>query len=458
MDMSNARQRQMVLTSLVGVGLVGLVIAGLWWSDPQRKVDAAEAKADAEAVSKQFATPASVLDPAEVWITRSEAQLADMQKQNSELAKQVAELTKAVKGEPRDDFHGLPEGIAYADDATARAASGEGTTAGEGAGAPGGPGQVEAAGDTLDALPQLPPAAAPEAAMPPSLPAPPPPMAATLPSPGVASPAGQPVEPKKPGILSLDLGLGDGEGTPAWQGTEGADDGQPGDGKNRRLPNIRQYLPAGSFVKAALLSGLDAPTGGQAQSNPQPVLLRLVNDGTLPNQFSSRIRSCHLTAAGYGDISSERAYLRLERMSCVLRDGKVVDSPIKGFVTGEDGKAGMRGNLISKQGQMIAKALVSGVAGGIGSGISEAYSSISTSATTGTVTTVDPGKIGQFGVANGFGKTLEKVADWYLQRANETYPIIEVASGRSVDIVLTEGFGFGVDILSEAAPNWSDDE
>ncbi len=457
MDMSNARQRQMVLTSLAGVGLVGLVIAGLWWSDPQRKVDAAEAKADAEAVSKQFATPASVMDPAEVWITRSEAQLADMQKQNAELAKQVAELTKAISGEVRDDFHGMPAGIAYADDVAARAASGEGTTAGEGVGAPGWPGQVEAAGDTLDALPQLPPAPAPEAAMPPSLPAPPPSMAPTLPVP-VTAPAGQAVEPKKPGILSLDLGMGDGEGTPAWQGTDGADDGQPGDGRNRRLHNIRQYLPAGSFVKAALLSGLDAPTGGQAQSNPQPVLLRLVDDGTLPNQFSSRIRSCHLTAAGYGDISSERAYLRLERMSCVLRDGKVVDSPIKGFVTGEDGKAGMRGNLVSKQGQMIAKALVSGVAGGIGSGISEAYSSISTSATTGTVTTVDPGKIGQFGVANGFGKTLEKVADWYLQRANETYPIIEVASGRSVDIVLTEGFGFGVDILAEAAPNWSDDE
>ncbi|QLQ32055.1 MAG: conjugal transfer protein TraB [Candidatus Thiothrix singaporensis] len=246
--------------------------------------------------------------------------------------------------------------------------------------------------------------------------------------------------------------MGDGDGA------GGAQDGEPGSGENRRLQDIRQYLPTGSFVKATLLSGLDAPTGGQAQSNPQPVLLRLVDDGTLPNQFSSRIRSCHLTAAGYGDIASERAYLRLERMSCVLRDGKVVDSPIKGFVTGEDGKAGMRGALVSKQGQMIAKALVSGVAGGIGSGISEAYSSISTSATTGTVTTVEPGKIGQFGVANGFGKTLEKVADWYLQRANETYPIIEVASGRSVDIVLTEGFGFGVDILAGAAPHWDGDE
>lgn len=451
MDAANTRQRQIIITSIALVGLIGLIIAGLWWSDPKRKVDAAQEKADAEAVSKQFATPAAVMDPAEVWITRSEAQLADMQKQNAELAKQVAELTKAVQGEPRDDFHGMPEGIAYVSDAEEAAVNGE--TAGHAgadaaAGAAGEAGQVEAAGDTLGNLPDLPPA--PATAMPSPLPAPPPAMP-VMPVPS-ATPVGQPMEPQKPGILSLDLGMGDGDGA------GGAQDGERGNGENRRLQDIRQYLPAGSFVKATLLSGLDAPTGGQAQSNPQPVLLRLVDDGALPNQFSSRIRSCHLTAAGYGDIASERAYLRLERMSCVLRDGKVVDSPIKGFVTGEDGKAGMRGSLVSKQGQMIAKALISGVAGGIGSGISEAYSSISTSATTGTVTTVDPGKIGQFGVANGFGKTLEKVADWYLQRANETYPIIEVASGRSVDIVLTEGFGFGVDILAGAAPHWDGDE
>lgn len=447
MDASaTVKTRQMAIAGAVLALLVGLVIAGLWWSDPNRKVDAAAQSADARAVTKSYTTPTAVLDPSEVWITRSEAQLADMKKQNDALAAQLAALAKAVKeGKPVDgqaavDANALPPAPDGKPPADAPREQGAG--------------QAELAGGNLGELPP-----APQDNMPANLPPPPPAAGAANPAamPGMmpAPPGGQADAATPPGILSIDLGadwknghdLGaegdkgkDGE-TPA----AGADDGKPSN------HSINTYLPAGSFVKAVLLSGLDAPTGGQAQSNPQPVLLRLVDGGTLPNQFSSRVKSCHMTAAGYGDISSERAYLRLERLSCVMLDGKVVDSPVKGFVSGEDGKAGMRGNLVSKQGQMIAKALVSGVAGGIGSGISEAYSSISTSATTGTTTTVDPSKIAQFGVANGFGKTLEKVADWYLQRANETYPVIEIASGRAVDIVLNEGFDFGdVDILKEA--------
>ncbi|QLQ32056.1 MAG: hypothetical protein HZT40_11200 [Candidatus Thiothrix singaporensis] len=61
MDAANTRQRQIIITSIALVGLIGLIIAGLWWSDPKRKVDAAQEKADAEAVSKQFATPAAVM-------------------------------------------------------------------------------------------------------------------------------------------------------------------------------------------------------------------------------------------------------------------------------------------------------------------------------------------------------------------------------------------------------------
>lgn len=452
-DSENVRYRQMWIAGGTLVLLVTLVILGLWWSNPNRKTDAAQHKADTEAVSKQFATPASALDPADVWITRSEAQLADMQKQNAELARQVAELTKAVKGEARDDYHGMPPNLQY--DATTDANGDPLPDGGKAEGTKDGDAEKkgekpEAAGGELPALPP-----APDGNIPASLPAPPPApavapgMPAIPPAPPGAGGAGvaSPGEGKKPGILSIDLG----DGSAAWQGGND-EDGKPQNPDGKARPrDIREYLPAGTFIRAALLSGLDAPTGGQAQSNPQPVLLRLEDDGTLPNQFSSRVRSCHLTAAGYGDIASERAYLRLERMSCVLRDGKVVDNAIKGFVTGEDGKAGIRGNLVSKQGQMIAKALVSGVAGGIGSGISQAYSNVSSSATTGTVTTVDPSKIAEFGVGIGFGKTLEKIADWYLQRANETYPIIEVSSGRGVDIVLTEGFGFGTDILTNAA-------
>jgi conjugal transfer pilus assembly protein TraB len=201
---------------------------------------------------------------------------------------------------------------------------------------------------------------------------------------------------------------------------------------------VDNYIPAGSFGKAFLLSGLDAPTGGQAQGNPVPFLVKLKDQGKLPNGFRSRVRDCHVVLAGFGDISSERVYARTEILSCVLKDGRIIETALSGYISGEDGKAGMRGRLISKQGALIARSLVAGIAGGIGSGIAQSYSSISTSPI-GSVTTVDPEKIAQQGLAAGFGTSLDRISKWYLERADETYPILEVDAARTGDIVLTKG-------------------
>jgi conjugal transfer pilus assembly protein TraB len=177
-------------------------------------------------------------------------------------------------------------------------------------------------------------------------------------------------------------------------------------------------------------------------------LLELLDTASLPNRYRSRVKECRVVAAGFGRISDERAYLRLEKLSCVLRGGEILDVPLKGYVAGEDGKVGMRGHLISKQGALIARALLAGTAGGIGSAISQSYSSVLTSPT-GAVSTIDPSKTLEFGVASGFGTALEKISDWYLKRADETYPIIEIDAGRMVEIVLTEGVALGVNLENE---------
>ncbi len=206
---------------------------------------------------------------------------------------------------------------------------------------------------------------------------------------------------------------------------------------------VDTYLPAGSFARAALLTGLDAPTGGVGQSNPVPVLLSLVDGGQLPNRVRHHVQECFVTAAGYGDLAAERAYLRLERLSCVTRAGRVLDVELHGYVVGEDGKAGLRGRLVSKQGAMIARALLAGLAGGISEGLSQSMTTLSTSAL-GAVQSVDSGQIAQYGVARGAGSALDRLAQWYLDRADEVYPIIEIGSGRKVEVVLTRGLNLDV--------------
>jgi conjugal transfer pilus assembly protein TraB len=207
---------------------------------------------------------------------------------------------------------------------------------------------------------------------------------------------------------------------------------------NPAARDARRYIPSGAFTRAILLGGLDAPTGGQSQRNPQPVLLRLVDNAVLPNHFRSKIKECFVVGAGFGDVSSERAYIRTESLSCVTRDGTAIDVPIKGYVAGEDGKAGMRGRLVSKQGQLLANALLAGVASGIGQAFQQSSTTMSVSPL-GATSTVEPGKQFEAGFGTGVGKALDRLAQYYISLAEKVFPVIEIDAGRTVDVVITQG-------------------
>ena len=215
----------------------------------------------------------------------------------------------------------------------------------------------------------------------------------------------------------------------------------------KKLKHIKNNIPAGFFGQAVLLNGVDAPTGGLSK-NPHPVTLQMIDDGNLPNRFKHRVKECRIISAVYGDISSERGYFRHKSMTCILKNGEFISEEVKGYVVDEGGKNGMRGRLVTKQGALIARSIWSGIAGGIGKGISQSFSTISTAAT-GAVESVDPNKIGQYGLTQGFGSALEKVSDWYLKRADEIYPVIEIDVGRVVDVVFTDDVHLEANLLEK---------
>lgn len=208
--------------------------------------------------------------------------------------------------------------------------------------------------------------------------------------------------------------------------------------KDELAKNISRYLPTGTLSKGVFLTGVDAPTGGQSQSNPHPVLARVKSFGNLPNFAQSYIKDCHILGAATGNISSERVEIRLETLTCILKDGGIIEVPIKGYVTGEDGKMGMRGRVVEKQGQLIARALVAGTLGGVSSAVQQQSQTFSISPL-GNTSTIDPKKIGQAGVGGGLSTTMEKLADYYFSRLDEMYPVIEMDAGRICDIILTGG-------------------
>ena len=222
----------------------------------------------------------------------------------------------------------------------------------------------------------------------------------------------------------------------------------PSDAKKEKHPKLLR-LPAGSLLSGQLITGLDVPTGQGVRREPYPVLIRIKASAILPNRYRTNVRECFVLASGYGDLSSERVYLRSETLSCIFKHNhkeQVIERPLEGYVAGEDGKAGLRGRLVSKQGQVMAKAAMAGFL----SGVSEAFDIKPVP-----VFSVVPNQNGQIqspfqsglkgseamqsSLIKGSNKALEKLADFYLKLADQMVPVIEISAERKVDLILTRG-------------------
>lgn len=218
------------------------------------------------------------------------------------------------------------------------------------------------------------------------------------------------------------------------------------DQRERKPTQPVGWLPSGSFVRATLLSGVDAGTG-TGSNLPYPVLMRLTDPGTLPNRYQMDLAECFVVGAAWGDLPSERVYIRSENLSCIRRHSSdliTIDGDLKAQVMGEDGKLGIRGRVVSKQGTIIARSLWAGFI----SGLSQAFRPrISFAPLT---LTGDPGSGQAFSLPplsdtlaaagiSGVGKSMDLVANFYLKQAQNLFPVIEIDSGRTVDLVILKG-------------------
>lgn len=201
------------------------------------------------------------------------------------------------------------------------------------------------------------------------------------------------------------------------------------------------FLPAGSIIDGVLVTGLDAGTNKGAQENPYPALLRIKADAILPNRYRMDVKECFALAAGYGELSSERVYLRSETLSCVRKDGGVIEVPINMYAAGEDGKAGIRGRLVTKQGQLLAKSLQAGFLQGVAGAFNQQQiPAIATvPGSTAQFQSMFTGKTLQAGVAEGFGSAFDRLSKFYMNMAEQMFPILEVDAGRRINFIVMNG-------------------
>ena len=204
-----------------------------------------------------------------------------------------------------------------------------------------------------------------------------------------------------------------------------------------KAPSGTGILLTGSFVKVALLNGVDAGTSSQTRSNPEPVLLRVQDNAVLPGSAHYNLRSCFMLGSAYGSLSSERVYIRLAELSCVDRHRKLVLSqPVRGYVVDSDSMLGLRGKVIDRQGAKIGKAMLAGFAQGLANAFGGAQGT-TTMSTLGTMSTISGGAALRAAGLSGASTAASQLAQFYLQQAESIFPVIRVAGGRLATAVFT---------------------
>lgn len=203
-------------------------------------------------------------------------------------------------------------------------------------------------------------------------------------------------------------------------------------------------IPMGSIITGRLINGLDAPTSQGARKDPFPVVLRVKKEVLLPNYYTADLNECHIILSGYGDLSTERVMLRTEGISCVTNDGYAIEAKAEGYAAGSDGKAGVRGRLVSKQGQMIANSMLAASIGGFASAFGSVPIPIVNTQPGSNTEQVDyASQLSSAAISNGMIKGaqagLERVADFFLDMADAMYPVLELDADREIDIILVRG-------------------
>ncbi|MBX9644649.1 MAG: TraB/VirB10 family protein [Novosphingobium sp.] len=221
--------------------------------------------------------------------------------------------------------------------------------------------------------------------------------------------------------------------------------GSPVPKGNTVYTDSANYLPPNSIAVAKVIVGVDAAAGVQSQTDPLPVVLRITgparsvyDNGRL---LTTNIAGCLVNGAARGDLSSEKVYVKLQRMTCPQPNGRYAVSDVKGFIA-FGGKTGVRGRVVSREGSLIGQAFLAGLAGGFGRG----FSANTNSTLTGTNVNVNgqrqklgTGDILEGGLGEGIATSGDMVSKYLIERAEQYQPVIEMPTGIDVEIVFLEG-------------------
>ena len=218
------------------------------------------------------------------------------------------------------------------------------------------------------------------------------------------------------------------------------------DGPEDVLPiayDVRNYLPPNAYVKAKVLVGADATVGVKAQNDPKPVEFRIIGPAYSASHNGKRLETdvegCVVNGAAFGELSSEKIIVKLQKMTCPDGPGRVAVANVEGYLAFQ-GKAGIRGRVVSREGDLVTQALLAGIAGGFGRGFSANANSRFRTVGIGSVDNqLSAQQILTGGLGQGLGTAADTVSNYLIERAEQYQPVIEMPTGVEVELVFING-------------------
>lgn len=198
-----------------------------------------------------------------------------------------------------------------------------------------------------------------------------------------------------------------------------------------REPGV--VLPSGSYVRAKLLTGVEAPEG-----KSYPVLMQLDFAYVIPNHKRLDLAGCFIIAKAQGDLSTERVQMQATKLSCVSKRGGMFEREVNGFIADDaDNSFAVMGSVNTKQDRVAATAFLSSVVAGIGKAIQQAQTTQQTTPLGGSQSVLTGDQAKYIG-AGGASEAATMVTQWYLKQAQNLLPTINVGSGQDVWVVMQD--------------------
>ena len=210
-------------------------------------------------------------------------------------------------------------------------------------------------------------------------------------------------------------------------------------------------IPAGSFVKATLLTGVEAPEG-----RALPALLKADYAFIGPNKTRVDLTGCFFIGKSTGNLSIERVELQVVKLSCVARSGRFFERDINGFVAdAKDNSFAITGTVNGKKNRVAALAFLSSIVEGLGRAVQQSQTTTETNAVGGSSSLIT-GDQARYLAAGGAATAANRITEFYLKHAESLLPTINVGSGSSVFIIVQDTLGLPDWYFKKASEKSSD--